>query len=104
MTPHPFRWSGIRDGLSGKKNLSEKVIFGSTLMIRLMERFPILITMGAALIGWVAGETISSDAVFTGLNAELPWLHLVASAAGAAIVLLWGRMYQKQDPAEPGPA
>ena len=80
------------------------VIFGSTLMIRLMERFPILITLGAALIGWVAGETISSDAVFTGLNAQLPWLHLVASAAGAAIVLLWGHMHQKQDPAEPGPA
>lgn len=34
------------------------VIFGSTLMIKLMERFPIIVMLGAALIGWVGGETI----------------------------------------------
>jgi YjbE family integral membrane protein len=37
------------------------VVFGSTLMIKLMERFPIIITLGAALIGWVAGDAISHD-------------------------------------------
>ena len=37
------------------------VIFGSTLMIKLMERFPIIIMLGAALLGWVGGETIVSD-------------------------------------------
>ena len=31
------------------------VVFGSTLMIKLMERFPIIILLGAALIGWVGG-------------------------------------------------
>lgn len=77
------------------------VIFGSTLMIRLMDRFPILITFGAALIGWVAGETISSDAVFAGLIAQMPWLHLAASVVGAAVVLLWGRMYQRRQASEP---
>src|SRR4051812_30327057 len=40
------------------------VIFGSTLMIKLMDRFPIIVVLGAALIGWVGGETIASDAVF----------------------------------------
>jgi len=77
------------------------VIFGSTLMIRLMDRFPILITFGAALIGWVAGETISSDAVFAELIAQMPWLHLAASVVGAAVVLLWGRMHQHRKPSEP---
>ena len=37
------------------------VIFGSKLMIKLMDRFPIIVTLGAALIGWVGGETIVSD-------------------------------------------
>ena len=33
------------------------VVFGSTLMIKLMSRYPIIVVLGAALIGWVAGET-----------------------------------------------
>jgi len=37
------------------------VIFGSTLLLNLMERFPVIITIGGGLIGWVAGEMIVSD-------------------------------------------
>ena len=37
------------------------VIFGSQVMIKLMERFPFIIVLGAALIGWVAGDAISHD-------------------------------------------
>jgi YjbE family integral membrane protein len=37
------------------------VIFGATLLIKLMERFPIIITAGAGLIGWVAGEMLVAD-------------------------------------------
>jgi YjbE family integral membrane protein len=70
------------------------VIFGSTLMIKLMERFPIIITLGAALIGWVGGETILGDVVFKELMAESPWLHYVAAAAGAAFVVGVGKWLQ----------
>ena len=45
------------------------VIFGSTLMIKLMERFPIIVMLGAALIGWVGGETIASDVSLRGVMA-----------------------------------
>ena len=41
------------------------VVFGSTLMIKLMERYPVIVTLGAALIGWVGGETIVHDAVLS---------------------------------------
>src|SRR2546428_12233955 len=34
------------------------VIFGATLLLKLMERFPVIITIGGALIGWVAGEKL----------------------------------------------
>src|ERR1700694_1904088 len=32
------------------------VIFGATLLVTLMDRFPVIITIGGGLIGWVAGE------------------------------------------------
>ncbi len=37
------------------------VIFGATLLVRLMERWPVIITMGAARIGYVAGEMAGED-------------------------------------------
>ena len=37
------------------------VVFGATLLIKLMERWPVIITIGAALIGWVAGEMAVTD-------------------------------------------
>src|SRR3979411_1710141 len=37
------------------------VIFGATLLVTLMDRFPVIITIGGGLIGWVAGEMLISD-------------------------------------------
>src|SRR4051812_27889555 len=42
------------------------VIFGATLLIKLMERYPIIITAGAGLIGWVAGEMLVADVALKG--------------------------------------
>jgi YjbE family integral membrane protein len=72
------------------------VIFGSTLMIKVMERFPIIIILGAALIGWVGGETMASDVALKGAVAAMPWLHYAAAAAGAAFVVLVGKMLQRR--------
>jgi YjbE family integral membrane protein len=70
------------------------VIFGSTLMIKLMERFPIIVVLGAALIGWVGGETIASDFIFKDYVAANGWVHYVAAAAGAALVIVLGKLLQ----------
>ncbi|VTU41081.1 integral membrane protein, YjbE family [Variovorax sp. PBS-H4] len=72
------------------------VIFGSTLMIKLMERFPIIITLGAALIGWVGGETIASDTALSGVLAARPWLHYAGAAAGAFFVVAYGKWQQRR--------
>lgn len=72
------------------------VIFGSTLMIKLMERFPIIVMLGAALIGWVGGETIVSDVALREVLAANPWLHYAAAAAGAAVVIAISRLMQKR--------
>ena len=67
------------------------VIFGSTLMIKLMERFPVIVVLGAALIGWVAGETIVGDVMLEGTLKGNPWLHYGAAVAGAVFVVVVGR-------------
>ena len=72
------------------------VVFGSTLMIKLMERFPIIVMLGAALIGWVGGETIVSDTALKEIAAANPWLHYVAAAAGAAVVIALGKFLQNR--------
>ena len=70
------------------------VIFGSTLMIKLMERFPVIVTLGAALIGWVGGETIVNDNLLHGYSMAHPWLHYAAAAAGAVLVVGLGKFMQ----------
>ena len=71
------------------------VIFGSTLMIKLMERFPVIVVLGAALIGWVGGETIASDAILHDYAVAHPALHYVAAALGAALVVGVGKFWRK---------
>ncbi|WP_028604862.1 YjbE family putative metal transport protein [Ottowia thiooxydans] len=72
------------------------VIFGSTMMIKLMERFPIIVVLGAALIGWVAGETIVADNALKGVLGGASWVHYVAAAIGAALVLLIGNLSKRR--------
>jgi YjbE family integral membrane protein len=73
------------------------VIFGSTLLLGLMERFPIIITIGAALLGWVAGEMMISDPVVKGwIDANAAWLHYAGPAAGAAAVVLLGKLLARR--------
>ena len=78
------------------------IVFGSTIVLRLMERFPVIITLGAALLGWVAGEMLMSDPVVVGwIGAHMPWtrFHVPvlgeigwAQIAGAASVVLVGKL------------
>ncbi|MCS4294454.1 MAG: TerC family protein [Comamonas sp.] len=73
------------------------VVFGSTLMIKLMERFPVIIILGAGLIGWVGGETIMNDRLLHGFVEANPALHYLAAAAGAALVVGLGLWLQKRN-------
>lgn len=82
------------------------VIFGATMLMKLMGRWPIIITVGAALIGYVAGEMLVTDPVLIGwFTANAHWLidfELVsilgaklelsgAGLIGAAIVVAVGK-------------
>jgi len=80
------------------------VIFGSTLMIKLMERFPIIVVLGAMLIGWVGGETIVSDVALKDVLVANPWLHYAAAAAGAVLVYVIGKALQRRGESSNAPA
>jgi YjbE family integral membrane protein len=73
------------------------IIFGSTLLLKVMERFPIIITLGAALLGFLAGEMLLTDPAVTNRFGELS--HDVvngAGAIGAVLVVAVGMWLQKR--------
>jgi YjbE family integral membrane protein len=67
------------------------IIFGSTLILKLMDRFPIIIMLGAALLGWVAGEMAIGDPAIAGWVADRHSLHRVVPALGAMFVVAIGK-------------
>jgi YjbE family integral membrane protein len=88
------------------------VVFGATLLVNLMERYPVIITVGAGLIGWVAGEMLVTDPVLSGWLAGLGVtfqqgkpnvgeisLELIAGAIGVVIVVAWGLLLAKRQEA-----
>ena len=53
-----------------------------------MDRFPIVITLGAGLLGWIAGEMLVTDVVVKPWLETAPWwLHYACAAAGALFVV-----------------
>jgi predicted tellurium resistance membrane protein TerC len=77
------------------------------MLMVLMERFPIIITLGAAVLGWTAGEMIVTDpALAEWVNANAAWMHWGAPIAGAVIVVAVGKwLARKSAPAaEASPA
>jgi predicted tellurium resistance membrane protein TerC len=60
---------------------------------RALERFPVLILAGGALLGWVAGETAVSDpAIRDWIANQAPWLATAAAPATAVYCLAHGRL------------
>ena len=72
------------------------VIFGSTMMIKLMERFPVIIVLGAALIGWVAGDAIVHDVASKPFVAGNVWLPYVVKIGCAIFVVVLGKWLAKR--------
>lgn len=70
------------------------IIVGSQILLKLMVRWPIIITLGAALLGFVAGEMVVSDpAVDQWFLAIHPHIGYVVGIAGALLVLAIGKTW-----------
>ncbi|WIM05459.1 MAG: TerC family protein [Candidatus Nitricoxidivorans perseverans] len=67
------------------------IVWTSQLFLKLMERFPVIITLGAGLLGWVAGGMLATDVAVKGwVEAAMPLAHYVASAVCALFVVVVG--------------
>jgi len=84
------------------------VIFGSTLLLKVIERLPIIVWLGAALLGFIAGEMLVSDPaltstvgdVSTSMHTSPHQLALAAGAVGAVIVLILGKFFTLRNKTE----
>lgn len=76
------------------------IVWGSKLVLMLMDRFPIVIVAGAALLGWIAGDMLVHDvAVKDWVIANASWLKYGAPLAGAALVVVVGKLIYRAKPA-----
>ncbi len=98
------------------------IIMGAQLLTSIIERFPILVWLGAALLGWIAAEMILGDiAVLRWLQANWPtWVvpvstdvsplgigpanlpHYAAAVIGAVFVCIMGYVLKKKPASQPG--
>ena len=71
------------------------IVWGSQIVLKLMERFPLIITLGAMLLGWIAGQMAYSDpALKSYLPASVYWSY-AAAAVGALFVLATSKIIQQ---------
>jgi YjbE family integral membrane protein len=76
------------------------VVFGSTLLLKVTERFPFIVWVGGALIGYIAGEMLVSDPgvhdwvmrLLTASNVSQEGLIVAAGGLGALTVLVTGKL------------
>jgi YjbE family integral membrane protein len=77
------------------------IVAGAALIMALLERFPILVWAGAALLGWIVGETIATDPVIAAyltpvLGVEgFHYVTLFAALLGAILVLIVGGLWRR---------
>ena len=78
------------------------VVWGSKFVLKLMDRYPVVITLGGMLLGWIAGEMIITDvAVKPYTEGYPPWIKYLAAIIGALLVLVVGKLVARRKEAGP---
>jgi YjbE family integral membrane protein len=80
------------------------IVWGSKLVLKLMDRYPAVITLGGALLGWIGGEMLVGDVAVQPYLAGAPtWLHHASAAAGALLVVSIGTWLARRQATTPPP-
>ncbi len=67
------------------------IVVGSSLLLRLMTRYPVIVIMGGALLGYVAGGLLLSDPIWHSMEwLGKPWIHNSLPMLFAAVIALFG--------------
>lgn len=67
------------------------IVWGSQIVLKLMDRFPVIILLGGMLLGWIAGGMFQTDPMLKDLIAQEQSWHYALGAAGALLVLAIGQ-------------
>ncbi|NLZ10233.1 MAG: TerC family protein [Alcaligenaceae bacterium] len=79
------------------------IIWGSTLVLKLIDRFPLVVVLGAALLGWIAGGMLVTDVIITDRFGATPaTIKYGAEIAGAILVVLIGKFFASRKVAVSG--
>ena len=69
------------------------IIGGSAIILKMMERYPFIITLGAGLLGWLGGDLIANDkinaTILPAIILQSPW---ILAMMGAGIVVGLGTL------------
>lgn len=78
------------------------IVWGSTLVLKLIDRFPLVVTFGGGLLGWIAGGMLITDVfVVERLGPPDTMLKLAVEVAGAALVIGLGKWLAVRKRREP---
>ena len=68
------------------------IIWGCTLVLKLIDRFPLVVMFGAALLGWIAGGMLVTDVFVVNQIGEQPQaVKITVEVIGALLVIVLGR-------------
>jgi YjbE family integral membrane protein len=70
------------------------IIWGSTLVLKLIDRYPLVVTLGAGFLGWIAGGMLITDVyIVNQFGAQPQTVKIAAEIAGVLIVIGLGRWF-----------
>jgi YjbE family integral membrane protein len=72
------------------------IVWGSTLVLRLIDRFPLVVTAGAGLLGWIAGGMLVTDQVITAAIGTPTGLKIGAEIVGVILVVGIGSLLARR--------
>lgn len=77
------------------------IVWGSQLVMKVMDRYPITIAIGAGLLGWIAGDMIVTDVVTKEwVSTQAKYLQWIAPTAAAVLVIVAGKVLAARKPAK----
>ena len=80
------------------------IVWGSQMVMKVMDRYPVTIAIGAGLLGWIAGDMAVTDVVTKEwVSTQAKYLQWIAPASVALLVIAAGKLLAARKPVKPGP-
>lgn len=80
------------------------IVWGSQMVMKVMDRYPVTIAIGAGLLGWIAGDMAVTDVVTKEwVSTQAKYLQWIAPASVALLVIVAGKLLAARKPVKPHP-